>query len=1594
MKQILTFFSLILTIGLFSQPVNDDCSGIINLGVAPNCDSTIYNNVGATESNIGADNFPSCFKGVPDRDVWFQFTATLDFFDYRIEVTGCEDPMLGLNAMSNPQIAIYRGDCEFDGLQELNCISAEDGESSVFIDLNGLTPNITYFLRINDWTSTAASNEGAFKLCVREKPPVNTVDQDGSTECSGTLADSGGENGDYSGNENNVFTICPTQPHECILFNMQYYNIEFRSDKILFFDGSDTTDTQIGNISGDGVIPTVNEGGVCYSVAASSGCLTIQFTSDNSLEFEGFLGTWQCTSEACPAPSEMLVDTDADQDEIVESLISGQTLISLVDVNCSNGQVGTFQITDDTDLGMDRGLVLSTGSVLDINQPAPNLVRTAYCGVLCSDEDLNILSNLYGNGQEAEDACIVEMDVLAASNEITFEYVFGSEEYPDFIDPNTAFNDIFAFLVSGPGIVGDPNLNNKLNVATLPDGTFVQIRDVNHSENWEYFRDNTNSQSIVYGGLTSDSLGAKKSLTARVPTIPCETYTLKFAIADRGDSEYDSGVFISKINSGTPEVGVDFQNGIDYLVESCTQIPDKIVIDFGTALNSPQSYKITVGGTAEQGVDYNLDIPDSVTFVTGTEIFSFPISIIVDTEVEGTENIEITLSQDFGCGEMIISSFSFEVVDLLTVDILDDLNDTLILCATEGCIPLEATGAQSYSWFPDTLFNDDTLAMPTLCTQQSQWVFVEGTLGSCTDIDSVYIDVVNIEVNIFPDEDNLVICEGTPLELTALNNVNDQGILWTSPDVDFADPTNPVQILNNEEGDDFESALVTIELAGCSVSDGINVQWIPFDLPKVIGDTTICQNSTVQLANEIDSESTTYTWTPDDFLSPSADVSGPFATPEVTTTYTLISSSSGPGNETCADTSSVTVTVLLADIDIEPGDSVFLCLGESAVLTANTSNNVIDLVWSPLDFLTDVGPNQVEVNPPSSQYYYATIETVDCVVTDSIWVQVDSLPDLSIMADPEKETYCEGEEVTLTSTTYEPANFPDLEFMWADGLPGVQTPDSFLNLVFIAQEDFFYVRTSTINACSSIDSIFIDVTPIITISVVPDDTTVCAGQPVQFTIDGPAELTEFMWMPPDNLSCTDCREPVATPFQSGTWQVEAEFEGCPVGASASINVPTEFFQYTGDNPICPGTPVLLNEIFIPGATYTWTSSDGSLNTNEPQPTVSPTQETTYNLVATIDDCVFETSITLQVLQDFSLSIEPIEVVCPGSPVTLSASISPELSGVTFTWTNLSTGFEVLGPTVNLNPAVTEDWQVTATDSRDCFSQTATQTVEVAPAYTISVNPPEDNVIAGTPTTFTVEASIPGIDFVWEQLGTGGGVVGMGESITVTNCDTTFYEVTGTDFNECPQTDTVVQNVLDGFRVDSLIVLNTEGDTLVFSDPLMTDSMIFEGQEVEMFAQLIPEIPGSTYIWLIDGEVVAETNSPSSGTLFLPETEVDRPITFTVRVISPTGCDDETEQNVTLKNNPVEAPNVFTPNSDSINDVFELISLVPVEISEFRIWNRWGKLVYENEDGANSWDGTIDGDAATSDVFIYSITYQIPGAGNPTYNLKGDVTLLR
>ncbi|MBI1223921.1 MAG: T9SS type B sorting domain-containing protein [Bacteroidetes bacterium] len=1500
MKQFFTLSFLFFSISLFAQPANDDCPGIINFGPAPICDdSNIFNNFNATESNIGFDNFPSCWVGNPERDVWFSFVAVDTILDYRITVTACPDPTNNIDPILNPQIAIYRGDCEFDGLQLLDCASAANGNGVVEVDLFGLTPGITYFIRINDWSPTGTPNDGAFKLCIVKKPPISTVDQGGSTACSGTLTDSGGPDGDYGNNENFAYTICPSAPHNCINFTLDYYNVEsFNGDQIIFYDGPTTGSPQIGSISGGDNGNSF--GGVCYSVSASSGCLTVQFISNGATVFEGFQGSWECTADACQPSQEITVQTGSSPADIVQSVVTGQTTVTITNIDCANAALGTFQAGPYSDLGLDKGILLTTGSASAASNPG-SFFSSNPTGTP-GDADLDYLSSINGNNSESNDACIVEMDVFASTDEITFEYIFGSEEYPEWV--NTSFNDIFAFLVSGPGITGDPNIGNQDNVATLPDGTFIQINSVNDALNWQYYRDNQEGQSVVYDGLTSDSIGVKKSLTARIATIPCNTYHLKFAIADRGDTAFDSGVFISDIKGGSPNLGVNYNSGIQYLVEDCVNIPDEVTISLNAPVTQPTTFDIVVSGTATQGTDYLLTIPGSITFNTGNEVFTFPIQALSDGLVEGTETIIIQLVRDFGCGATVLATLQIDLRDNLQVQIFEDALDTVLVCEGNGA-QMNANGAADYFWQPPGIFSDPNISNPIATPTSSQWVMVTGTLGICSDVDSVYLQLINPMVNILPDGD-ITICATDSITITAENNVNNSNLQWTSFFFPLNDPNNPVQTIVPPPFFNSFFLDVQVELGGCVATDEININVDAFEFPVVANDTTICQNYPVDLGTDIVGSSTVFEWTPNIALNPGNDVSGPLATPDVTTTYTLIASSA---TGVCKDTAEVTITVIPSDVEIQNPDTVFICLGDSATLLNTNSTAGVGVTWSPNFFMNQISPEQVVVNPPVSTWYYATLQGPNCVVTDSVLVYVDSIPNLSIMASPAKPTYCIGEEVTLTSPTYEPGNFPGLELMWDSEIPGALTPDSFLNLVFIAMETHTYVRTTTVHACTSVDSIEIMVVPSTLISVVPPSDSICPGESVALSVLGPPGLEDFMWMPDANLSCSDCPNPTASPGQTTMYTVQVEYEGCPLGASTTIFVPSGPVFDLHDVLICPGEQVLLNDTENPQATYLWTSSDGSFTSTEPKPTVNPTQTTTYTVTATNGACVSTGQITVTVAEDFTLQIEGATFYCFNDVMVLNTSVEPSLSNLNYVW--LKNGVVQLDSTI-------------ASYQRQ---------VQANATYTVIVK---------------------------DAMG------------CFTHIDSIQIEVS------------------DEIRIDSIMAKEVQ----------VNDSKIYEGEEFVLIVKpLTPIPPGSTFNWYVSDSLVSTTMDTISEVLNAEEIfgdDLPRDVTRPIRVdlVTSNGCIISTIFTMKVYNIPIEMPNVFSPNGDGDNDSFRVVSKIPLTINEFKVWNRWGQVVYENENGPAGWAGKQNDKDAPSDVYIYRVVYSITGGSGKKYTKKGDVTLLR
>jgi gliding motility-associated-like protein len=97
-------------------------------------------------------------------------------------------------------------------------------------------------------------------------------------------------------------------------------------------------------------------------------------------------------------------------------------------------------------------------------------------------------------------------------------------------------------------------------------------------------------------------------------------------------------------------------------------------------------------------------------------------------------------------------------------------------------------------------------------------------------------------------------------------------------------------------------------------------------------------------------------------------------------------------------------------------------------------------------------------------------------------------------------------------------------------------------------------------------------------------------------------------------------------------------------------------------------------------------------------------------------------------------------------------------------------------------------------------------------------------------------------------------------------------------------------------------------------------------------------------------------------------------------------------NVIHKSN-TGVPNVFSPNGDGLNDIFKIEHLKFEKLLEFKIFNRYGQLVFESQDPQQGWDGSYKGKTADAGVYYYRIVVALPPDGMAKV-FKGDVTLIR
>jgi PKD repeat protein len=513
--------------------------------------------------------------------------------------------------------------------------------------------------------------------------------------------------------------------------------------------------------------------------------------------------------------------------QLVQSIVGAGYSVSNAKLNCPAGAVGTFTNVT-SNIGLTNGILLTTGAVSIANGPnnSPNAgVNNGAPG----DFDLSNLA-----GAATYDGCALEFDLIPACDTLKINYVFGSEEYPEYV--NKQFNDVFAFFISGPGFVG------LQNIALVPGTALpVSINNINAGKNAQYYIDNTGGASIQYDGFTTP-------LQAKAKVTPCETYHLKLVIADVLDGIFDSGVFIQGNSIECQQVAYNDIASNTNAVKSCSNGSFSFCRTGDTTKAFTVNY--TVGGTAVSGVDY-VPLSGSTVIPAGQRCMTTNLITKPNGNGGGVRTVKIMYQYGF-CPK----------TDTITLTITDpapiDAGPDVFFCSGDtakmGNVP---TPQSTYSWTPTTGLSNPNIANPkvTLVNNGTSNIVVNYVLsatnpavGACVLKDSLLVTVRPTPNPLFTAPSNF--CVGANAAFTD-NSSGAAGSTITGWHWDFGNNLfdnikNPT--IKYTSPGTYTVTLTATDNHGCKNDTALVVHAWPLPIAS-FNITSACQGDSVRFAN-------------------------------------------------------------------------------------------------------------------------------------------------------------------------------------------------------------------------------------------------------------------------------------------------------------------------------------------------------------------------------------------------------------------------------------------------------------------------------------------------------------------------------------------------------------------------------------------------------------------------------------------------------------------------------------------------------------------------------------------------------------------------
>lgn len=899
--------------------------------------------------------------------------------------------------------------------------------------------------------------------------------------------------------------------------------------------------------------------------------------------------------------AQIVIDNTTTAQQMAQMLVGNGVRISNAVLTAPRGSYGKFTRNGSSIL-LDSGIVLTTGQV---NRNGLTTIGLAGPASSDADDDNNAggdrdLDNLIGGS--TQDACVLEFDFVPVGDSIKFRYIFSSDEYPDYNCSD--FNDVFAFFISGPGIVGQPNLalvpgtNIPVAINSINSGRPGLGGDLDACTSMgagspfvSLYVDNAASTTVTHNGFTV-------ILTAKAAVIPCGTYHIKLAIADVGDGSVDSGVFLEagSFNSAAPKLVPNFPidaNGNLYLAEGCHT--GSFTVKLPATSATPTTLLLQYQGAASYGTDYN-PAATTVTIPAGDQEAIVNLNAIVDNVPEGSEPVKIYLVTNCRSGLAFDSLF----VDIRDYDTLHIIPESAGRCPSSSApIQLQINGTyDSYSWTPPATLNNPSIANPIASPTGDITYIATTQLGTCQAQDSVVIRTKRItqiaKKDIFCVDDGYIRLNGNdllqyPLQFSINNgpfqpdsNFNNLAVGTYTVSIQDATNCRLDSVITLVRAFPVLTATTSTTLANCNGANGsititagggttpyqYSINGTDYQAANNFTGTAagsytayVKDNNnclfTIPVTVNSDPPITITTTTSPASCSGAADGSITVTAAGGSGTYSfalvggtpqsdnILAATSGTKNIIVADntgcTATATVTVPLNNtLTVDARTDSTICEGKSVTLT--TVSNGTSFSWQPTAALDNAANISPVASPSDTTKYHVTATLGICTRQDSVTINVLPAPTPNAGRDT---AICLGGVATLNASG-------GVSFLW--GASAYLSATNIFNPTATPPATTtFGVKVTDALGCTSIiaDSVVVTIRPSI-IASAGRDTTIAINQPLQLQASGGVN---YIWQPITGLSNPNIDNPIAVLQNDITYLVTvSDIIGCR--GTASIRIKT------------------------------------------------------------------------------------------------------------------------------------------------------------------------------------------------------------------------------------------------------------------------------------------------------------------------------------------------------------------------------------------------------------------------------------------------------